>query len=51
MKNGTMVPAHLEVDDDQEDDDGGHELQDVGQAVAVERLLQRAHLGIGFMRL
>lgn len=30
---------HLEVDDDHEDGDGGHQLQDVGQAIAVEGLL------------
>jgi len=35
---------HLKVYDDQEDDDGGHQLQDVGQAVPVEGLLQRTHL-------
>ncbi len=36
--------GHLEVDDDEEDDDGGHEIDDIGQVLAVERLLQRAHL-------
>ncbi len=35
---------YLEVDDDQEDDDGGHELGDVGEGAAVEGLLQRPHL-------
>ena len=36
--------ACLEVDDDQEDDNGGHELGDVGEGAAVEGLLQRPHL-------
>ena len=34
----------LEVDDDQEDDDGGHEVGDVGHVGAVEGLLEGAQL-------
>lgn len=37
-------PPHLEVDDDQEDDNGGHQLGDVGERAPVEGLLQRPHL-------
>ena len=32
-------PTHLEVDDHEEDGDGGQQLHDVGQALAVERVL------------
>ena len=31
--------SNLEVDDDQEDDDGGHQVDAVGQVLAVEGLL------------
>ena len=34
----------LEVDDEDEDEDGGEEVGDVGEVHAVERLLQRPHL-------
>lgn len=34
----------LEVDNDDEDQDGGQEVEDVGQVLAVERLLERANL-------
>ena len=43
-RRGEAPDAHLEVDDDQEDDDGGHQLRNVGQRAAVERLLERSHL-------
>ena len=36
--------SNLEVDDDQEDDDGGHQVDAVGQVLAVEGLLQCTHL-------
>ena len=35
---------YLEVDDDQEDGNGGQELHDVGQVLAIEGLLQGARL-------
>ena len=34
----------LEVDDDKEDGDGGEQLHDVGQVLAVEGLLQGSRL-------
>ncbi len=40
----TLIGARLEVDDDQEDEHGGQQVGHVGQALPVERLLQRAHL-------
>ncbi len=36
--------GYLEVDDDHEDGDSGHQLHDVGQAAAIEGLFQGADL-------
>ena len=43
-KKGSRREADLEVDDDQEDGDGGQQLHDVGQVLAIEGLLQGPRL-------
>lgn len=41
-----MTGPHLEVDDNGEDKDGGHQVHQVGQVLPVEGLTQGAHLVI-----
>ena len=41
--NKTKV-TDLKVDDNGEDEDGGHEVHEVGEVLAVERLAEAAHL-------
>ena len=42
--NSMQTTAHLEVDDDCENEDGGHQVHQVGQVLAVEGLAQTTHL-------
>lgn len=39
-----LAVQHLEVYDDEEDDDGGQQVGDVGQVGSIESLLQRSDL-------
>eukprot|EP00959_Pyramimonas_sp_CCMP1952_P176243 3682721-Pyramimonas_sp.AAC.2 len=44
LERVTFQSAHLEVDHDEEDEDGGQEVGHVRKVLSVERLLQRADL-------
>ena len=43
-EENTDTKTDLEVDDHNEDEDGGEEVHEVGQVLAVERLLERRNL-------